>query len=65
MSHPQHQIPDSLDSIATFHPNNEGGTPQTLLKKSGKNVGQLGGVWGTFPTKSWFASRHGLFYPHI
>lgn len=64
ISHPRHQIPDSLDSTATFHPCIEGETPQTLLKNSGKNMGVLGRVWGTIPAKSWFTSRHGLFYPH-
>lgn len=42
ISNQLHQIPDSLDSTAPFHPCNEGETPQTLLKHSGKN----GGCWG-------------------
>ena len=42
ISHHQHQIPDPLDSTATLHPCLDGGTPQTILKNSGKN----GGAWG-------------------
>lgn len=38
----QHQIPDTLDSMASFHPYYGGRTPQTLHKNSGKK----GGAWG-------------------